>query len=94
MVEGALQGRFICVDGLMVILVVVPCILQCVRPMIDKTVKEDFVVQENDVRKEITESSQNLTQAVTGEGFELRPWNGRDLFERYKTTKAGFDLRS
>ena len=43
--------------------------------MIDKTVKEVFVVQENNVGKKITESFQNLTQAAMDEGFELRPWN-------------------
>ncbi|RLV63341.1 hypothetical protein DV515_00018370 [Chloebia gouldiae] len=36
----------------------------------------------------ITESSQDLTETVDAsididEGFELRPWNGRDLLEQF-----------
>lgn len=63
-----------------VVLVVVPCILVCVQQMMDKSIKEVFIVQERDVKSGSTESNQNLTKVVNAntdidEGFELRPWN-------------------
>lgn len=53
----------------------------------DKTIKEVFIIQEREVGKGFTESSQNLTEMVDEdidleEGFELRPWNRQDFFEQ------------
>ena len=43
-----------------VILVIMPCALQCVQQMMDKSIKEAFVIEEGDVGKENTESSQDF----------------------------------
>lgn len=68
------------------ILIVIPCILQCVQQM-NKTVREVFIIQEREVGNGFTESARNLTEMVDEgiemeEGFELRPWNGQEFFEQ------------
>lgn len=72
---------------MVVILVIVPCALRCVQQMMDKTIKEAFVVQGSDVQgKKNTEKSQDVMQfsadlkllydsVKDDEGFDLRSWN-------------------
>lgn len=45
-----------------VMLVVVPCVLWCVQQMMNKIIKEAFVVQGSNVGKENTENSQDIIQ--------------------------------
>ncbi|KAF4790269.1 ADP-ribosylation factor-like 10C-like protein [Turdus rufiventris] len=70
--------------------------------MVDKTIKEPFVIQERDAGKGSTESSQNLMQLSADlkllydsvrndEGFDLRPWV-TDLTEQEIALASGFDL--
>lgn len=85
MVKGALTGLYVLIFVVMIV-VVVPCILWCMRQMIDRTMKEAFVIQERDVGNEITERSRDLVQLPAdpkvvyanvnfGKGFSSRLWN-------------------
>ncbi|KAF4798257.1 hypothetical protein TURU_065759 [Turdus rufiventris] len=71
--------------------------------MIDRTMKEAFVIQERDVGNEITERSRDLVQLPAdpkvvyanvnfGKGFSSRLWNRRDLINQEIAPTTRFDL--
>lgn len=69
------------------ILVVVPCILQCAQQMIDKTIRVVFIIQEINTRNKMTQNSQDLTEIIDesiniNENFKLRPEKKQDLLEQ------------